>query len=646
MSVLLVAAAVGCGGGDETSVRLEVSYDDAWALDAFELTAGGELDRGEAARTVRVIVPDGWAGRALSIEIDGRRGGERIAHGATEVTPVAGDEVRATMVLTRLPCGAWCTAGSTACNGDGVVVCEQRDDDTCMEWSDPAPCGADGPFCSLGVCDDTCIDECAPGETRCTGPGGVQVCGEADSDTCHDWLAVTACGDGETCSNGACTTVCQDECEPGQVMCAGTGTSTCGDLDFDGCFEWGPIVPCPGAQTCSGGTCSDSCTDECTTSSCAGLSYTECGQFDLDPCADRSPGMSCVPADPCRDGMCTAGGCTSAPKVCDQPGAPFCVDDFTLRTFSSPGTCSAGDCDYPVNDTTCPDGCSAGACIGGCREVCASEALAADQGAVSVVAVDATHIYWSGDLGVYRLPVAGGIEEMIATDRSYGIATDATHIYWTGYAGDVVRRRAKSGGAVEAIASGQDGAYGIAIDSSHVYWTNSSGGQVMRVAKAGGTPETIATTQQDPRGIALDATYVYWSSHAGDKVVRRAKSGGTIETLATGQVGANRVAVDATHVYWTNYPGGEVRRKPLAGGAIDTIATGQDGPTGVALDASHVYWGVYNTGRVDRRAKSGGAVQNLAMPPMVSNVAVDDDYVYWVTYAGLVERLAKCACGL
>ena len=75
--------------------------------------------------------------------------------------PVRGDEVAATLVLSRLPCGAWCTAGARMCVGDGVAVCEQRDSDECLEWSDPVECSDDAPYCSLGVCADECIDECA-----------------------------------------------------------------------------------------------------------------------------------------------------------------------------------------------------------------------------------------------------------------------------------------------------------------------------------------------------------------------------------------------------------------------------------------------------------------------------------------------------
>src|SRR6185369_16121132 len=97
----------------------------------------------------------------------------------------------------------------------------------------------DTPYCSFGVCAKTCVDECAPGEKRCAGPGAVMICGQADSDSCSDWLAPVACAPDETCSGGSCAKSCQDECAVNEDRCMGNGRITCGDLNGDGCREWG-----------------------------------------------------------------------------------------------------------------------------------------------------------------------------------------------------------------------------------------------------------------------------------------------------------------------------------------------------------------------------------------------------------------------
>jgi hypothetical protein len=642
VSMVLLA----CGGEPQTTVRLDVSYDAAWQLDGFELTAGGVLDRGAPAPTIRVLVPDDWAGTSLMIDLDGTVGGERIAHGSTEVTPMAGSEVVGTIVLSRLPCGAWCTEGSVACEGDGVVTCMQRDTDTCMEWSEPTACEGATPFCSLGVCGATCVDECSAGETRCAGPGGVETCGQGDADSCADWLPPVACDGETTCSNGACTLVCNDECEPGQVRCSGNGTSTCGDLDFDGCLEWSPTMSCPGGETCSGGICSGTCTDECSMSSCNGNTFTQCGQFDLDACSDQSPGTSCVPADPCREGECTAGGCTDAPKVCDQPSEPVCIDSMTLRTFQAAGTCSVGTCDYPYDDTTCPSGCLDGACVGTCG-ACTPQTILANQLETITLDQDATHLYFEPGTELLRRPKAGGAVETISTGNSFIL--DATHIYWISDSNTIVRR-AKTGGAIDTIVTTTDLKTSLAVDGTHIYWAtinpgNARGG-IFRQPLGGGTIQTLVA---DGFGLFLsgvDGTHLYWFSTG---LSRLPKGGGTVEAFATA---AFRTRMTATHVYWVGGTTGNegVFRRAKSGGTVETIST--DDAKHLALDETYVYWTVWESGnhRIKRRALTGGGVQSviggLSEP---DGLVIDADHLYWWNGDGAtvdLQRLSRCGCGL
>lgn len=49
---------------------------------------------------------------------------------------------------------------------------------------------------------------------------------------------------------------------------------------------------------------------------------------------------------------------------CTTPPQSSCVDPVTLRTHSGSGTCVLGVCDYPSQDTSCPQGCSGGKCTG------------------------------------------------------------------------------------------------------------------------------------------------------------------------------------------------------------------------------------------------------------------------------------------
>src|SRR5262249_48787577 len=57
------------------------------------------------------------------------------------------------------------------------------------------------------------------------------------------------------------------------------------------------------------------------------------------------------------------GVCSGTPKTCTTPPTPICTSVSSLRVFSGPGTCSAGDCNYPHVDMSCA--CSNGACAAG-----------------------------------------------------------------------------------------------------------------------------------------------------------------------------------------------------------------------------------------------------------------------------------------
>ncbi len=350
----------GCASEDRTMMRLTVQYDEAWVFDRLDIELATTTTTVEPSHEVVVVVPDDWADHPMEVHVSATRDGERIARGTIEMVLVRGEERSGTVELEPLVCGAWCTAGTTSCQANAVITCEAGTN-PCRNWSAPVAC-AGGTTCSLGECSAQCVDECADGEARCDGPGATSLCGQADLDPCLDWLPSTPCTTG-TCVGGACADVCQDVCSLGDAVCSGAGTMACADLNGDGCMEWGPMVPCPPGQFCSNGMCAGTCADECTATGCEGLAYAQCGQYDHDPCRDRSPGVTCViPGDACVIGECTAAGCTTHPRVCEQPPAPSCVDDTTLRTHDAIGACALGECSYEFRDEACPGGCEAGAC--------------------------------------------------------------------------------------------------------------------------------------------------------------------------------------------------------------------------------------------------------------------------------------------
>jgi hypothetical protein len=64
-----------------------------------------------------------------------------------------------------------------------------------------------------------------------------------------------------------------------------------------------------------------------------------------------------------RDAAAPDGADLCSGVACGQAPPPTCVGNTTLRTFTAPGTCAAGQCSFSQADTTCADRCSQGACV-------------------------------------------------------------------------------------------------------------------------------------------------------------------------------------------------------------------------------------------------------------------------------------------
>ncbi len=204
-----------------------------------------------------------------------------------------------------------CVEGSVMCTADGAGIreCQHLPNPGIWVWGDVKLCEVD-ETCSCGRCRRNCLDECAEGTPRCFG-NGYQICGNHDSDDCMKWGPVNPCPDGQTCSNGFCSSQCSNECTVDSVRCtcAGTMVQICGNYDSDPCLEWGPPKPCPLGQTCSHGVCSASCQDECdapglTDCTPYGTSYVVCDDHNQNGCLEWGAEIDCPPGETCHDGSC------------------------------------------------------------------------------------------------------------------------------------------------------------------------------------------------------------------------------------------------------------------------------------------------------------------------------------------------------
>jgi hypothetical protein len=275
-----------------------------------------------------------------------------------------------------------CTEGSVRCDPDSAVegtqTCEEGRDG-CWHWSATVECNTE-ETCSGGVCSSECSHECADGSRQCSGDG-YQVCGDFDTDECFEWGPITDCATGETCSNGYCDTSCSSECTAGSTRCDGSdGYQECGDFDSDSCLEWGPKVLCNTGETCSNGVCSTTCQDECDTEGDVQCTASEDGyqvcstDHDIDACFEWGPVITCNQGEICQNGQCVAPcDCDFYPGIC-EPDAP---------NSTTPCPCDP-DCGTPCGadghcDTWCPSGddpdCS---CVCDYNEYCEADAPDSD----------------------------------------------------------------------------------------------------------------------------------------------------------------------------------------------------------------------------------------------------------------------------
>ncbi len=397
---------------------------------------------------------------------------------------------------------------------------------------------------------------------------------------------------------------CVDRCQAGTAQCFNGYTGrTCGDANGDSCVEWLPYMDCPSGQACLDGV------------GCApgfAVYFAGSGPGRLvesigAPCTGCVRGYPpgtvvdvTAVADPAAHFVGWSGGtCTGTTPTCTVSGAATVTATF------------AYDCTPTVLDTQ-----AGGAAIvldgphaywtaftddvvkrvprgGGSGELLATPHIPTS------IAVDATHVYWSSVM-LMRCAKAGGVAQPVpipvpAPLADGGVAVDATHVYWVG--GNGLFRWPLAGGPFEVVSSGAFSGSGpdgqnVALDTDYVYWVDRALGVVRRAPKAGGPVETIATGQEGAFGIVLAGNDVYWTNYDAGTVSRAPKAGGPTEVISSGQVHPTGLAAEGGHVYWiTNAPNSYVSRVALGGTTVERVLfTPAGGGTSVAVDANAIYF--------------------------------------------------------
>lgn len=322
----------------------------------------------------------------------------------------------------------------------------------------------------------------------------------------------------------------------------------------------------------------------------------------------------------------------------DGAGSPF-ADSGSPETGADADAASARDADAGPGEAGPP------------------VVLATNLTAPNALAVNATDVYWTQDLGgvagatLLKVPIGGGSTTTLSTGvNGYALALDGTSVYWD--QGLPLLSMPLAGGATTTLtASFQGTSAGPLWVAAGAVWGTQGNTGVWSIPVAGGTQSNTFSQPYGTASCVVDATSIYWLQLDTPAVIMKAPlAGGTPVTLvapdadggANEQVGDTvyqNLAVDGTSLYWGNIVDRTLRKVPKNGGAPVVLATSPGpGPASIATDGAHVYWFSAGPAALMKTPVGGGASVTLVSGASVAStqpgaanpiVTVDATSVYW-----------------
>jgi hypothetical protein len=267
------------------------------------------------------------------------------------------------------------------------------------------------------------------------------------------------------------------------------------------------------------------------------------------------------------------------------------------------------------------------------------------------IAVAKDNVYWGSEPQggkpnlLRRVAPSGGQVSDVLTDNAglLKIASNDNAIF-AQQGGALIRLDAGTTNAVVLVAKpGGSSIDSLAANTTHVYW--STGSDILRVPVGGGAPETIFSAVR-AENIVIDETNVYFSESINNGLQAVAIDGAqpkTPQTLAA-QHDPMIFAIWSGTAYFASQRDKTIKSVPVTGGDAALLAELDDGPIVIAADATGIYYG---SGQgLSRVPLGGGAAQRIgpddAQSHMVTDIAFDDTYVYWIDYSyQAIRRAAK-----
>jgi hypothetical protein len=278
------------------------------------------------------------------------------------------------------------------------------------------------------------------------------------------------------------------------------------------------------------------------------------------------------------------------------------------------------------------------------------------------------------------VPLAGGATTLLAPmSAPVGLAVDASYVYVADYGSGNIDRVSLAVGAdggypVTTLASGQSQPFGLAIDASNVYWTTLGGvGAVWACPKTGcpaGPTEIVGTGTADfghvtqAYGIAAAGGTVFWTSNSGSttgEVNGTPPTGGGWFNVFSGLSTPMEISISGTTMaVLLGYEGGGAAagQTSFRGQPPMSLVGNQPFPFECATDGVSVYWTNWLPSDYSTiTAPPYEQVMKVAIagPPQAQimasstdqgiqpawGVAVDSQWVYWLSSGGGLQKTAK-----
>ena len=284
----------------------------------------------------------------------------------------------------------------------------------------------------------------------------------------------------------------------------------------------------------------------------------------------------------------------------------------------------------------CGNDCGGGPCLSGSCGA-PSDTLTSGDG-VSDLVSDGVKLYWSGRWGsIESLDLATRSKKILSSAAAWirGISLDATHLYWTDESG--VYRVPKDDGAIVRLADAPD-AWGVTVDDYGAYFTRyaipdgTADGAVLLAPRIGGAPELIASGPATL--VAVDAESVYWVDPEASLVRAIRKSGGGARELCSVRGWAGQLIVTAAGLFWTD--AGGLQHKAADAGC--TTITEAYGP--FVIEDRIAYLG--RRSELIRFEIDTQRATALAWVRGLSGIALAGDSVYFADFeTGVVARVPR-----